>query len=840
MKNKFRIALLSMAVVGLVGCADKLTDEIVNQSPEDIGGETGYISFRIKSADTGGMTRGWLNDPDGEYPDGYFAEGEGASGNFAPENAIVENIQANRVFFFNADGTYHSSSLLSLTKKEGNSHNGDNDHKDEEGTSTYPENVYTATVKRTSDRGEQIWPTQCLVILNGRPSRLNALLALAQAGKPADENKGSFDMPEFLSWINKDFRDTDAAEEGLTLGLYRVKNDKKVENTDPDSLYYFTMSNSVYYDDYDVVKKNGDDEEIVKRKGAYNATQIKKENLQMTSEEAAKNPITVYVERIMSKVEVDFTGYDKTTGDETTKATETGYITEETEFGYIYSFTEKAEQESEWLGPEEDKKTTITLKALITNWTINAVEYQTKLFKDIDFDKKGDDATWNETVPFEGWNDVPHHRSYWARDINYLWNEGKGEDDKGYPTQYRNAFDNTANSYQMKLPSDWTYGMGTKEKAGNDIFDENYPWALDYKSFNAVTNKRKYKYCLENTFDAGIKDNAYRNMIMGSHLLVEGRLMTAAEADSLTNKTVRTETSKAFDFTDISDKYYYSSRYYDEKTYINRQLAVIDAALTENIDFSVDNLKIWGDDDDGNDKNFEFKDILGGLWVKDNNGKYKRVVIEVGKNEDGTLKDNCQIAAADVFTIAPAYVVKGDGKVTIALKGADSDHPYGYENEAVNLYYLPYKSVGEDGQPLTFNDKNGNGQKDDGEEDNEIHQFTRNELVSFIYQVTNIADCFKNGMMYYAVPIQHHAATGKADGDYEIDYDNIKTGDYGVVRNHWYKFTISAIAKPGIPVHDPDQPIIPNYDDTDRYIGFEVVILPWHIVDNGNVTLGKE
>ena len=813
MKNKFKIGLLSMAVVGLVGCADKLTDEVV-QSSGDIGGENGYISFRIKSADTGSMTRAWndgtTNGMDKDYHKGDPAE---TDGEFAGEYEIVDNIQANRVFFFKSDGTYHSSSFLNLTQKNSAS---DDSHKD-----GYDSNeiVYSATVKRTSDRGEQNWPDQCLVILNGRPSRLNSLLARAQADP-------KFNMKDFLGWVNKDFRETDITGEGMTLGLYKSTSGP-INGTDDessDAKYYFTMTNSVFFDS----KKDANDKNVV-----INATQIDvDENLKSTSDEAAKNPITVYVERIMSKVQAGFTDYESVIGTAVTESTENniGYFGKETN-GFLYKFSDAHETNSKWF--EEEKK--IEMKALITNWTINAVEYQTKLFKEIDKDWVVDNNNDQNDKPFAGWNDYSHHRSYWAIDPNYKWEEDR------YPTQYRTAFDGSAStkSYEdnrVKYPNgenEWSYGESTEEEKNNDVQNENYPWALDYKSFNAVSSKRKYKYCLENTFEKytpeteeGKKapDYVYQNMIMGSHLLIQARLLKEDEY----NQT---------DLDKITDKYYYSDRYYDEETYINRQLAVINEVLGENIgDLYVDNVHMWDDaaeptsSESGHVGQYRFDNIEGGLWVeaaKDGKKIYKKVVAEIAEG-----KEDCQIAAKDVFGIAPAYVVRGDGKVTIALKG--DDNGFGYGEQKVNLYYVKEKFVNENGQPV---DEDGNDQKPE--------QFTRNQLVSLIYQVANTADCFHKGMMYYAVPIQHFiagthkGADKKPDGNYEYKYENIETGDYGVVRNHWYKFTINAIAKPGIPVHDPDQPIIPNYDMEDRYIGFEVVILPWHIVDNGNVTLGQ-
>lgn len=773
--------LLSMATLGIVSCSDKLTDDI--GKVEDIGGETGYLSFRIKSADTGSM-RAW-NDTDDDY-----AEGEEDQVNkFANEDAVVANIQANRIFFFDANDKYHSSSILKL---EGSDAENDGTH----GTSKYPEKIYTATVKRTGDRGSNDWPAKCLVVLNGRPSRLNALLIKAQAGE-------NFNLEQFLAYVNEDFRNLGEDPEGETLGLYKYEGE-----------YYFTMTNSVFHTD----DSNPTTETLT------NATKINSTDFKTTSQEAAENPITIYVERIMSKVEVGFAKYEGAGNNEVK------YFSKDVPY-LMYSFEDaegkpSSEASSGWFGSDKDFETPIGLKAMITNWTLNAAEYQTLLFKDINFEgeENQEDETWQANSPFAGWNDKDHHRSYWARDNHYVWNQEE------YPTQYRTSFTNQTNAkpYQQ----DWKYGVSEAEGGQyyNDIAEPDYPWALDYKAYNKGFRKKQTKYCLENTFALNENENDYKHMIMGTHLLVLSRLIIAsdgteddeiseeAKIKALGNNVTEDKLDEI-----IKDKYYYSDRYYDEKTYINRQVAQILEIMTEDMDGTTyPNIKMWKTEDDiandAEDKdeesqqktgNFSFDNIKGGLWYKED-GKFLKVTV------NSEAKEGEEILATDIFTIAPAYVDKGDGKVTIALKGSD-DEVYGYGDVLVNLYYLP--------------------EVKDNLTDDDYVQMTRNQLVSLIY-TTNIADCFKNGRMYYAVPVQHFIASGK-DEDYEYKYEDLNTGDYGIVRNHWYKFTINNVLKPGVPVHNPEQPIIPNYDNEDRYIGLQVVILPWHIVDNGNVTLGQ-
>ena len=84
-----------------------------------------------------------------------------------------------------------------------------------------------------------------------------------------------------------------------------------------------------------------------------------------------------------------------------------------------------------------------------------------------------------------------------------------------------------------------------------------------------------------------------------------------------------------------------------------------------------------------------------------------------------------------------------------------------------------------------------------------------------------MAGHFKNGRMYYAVPIKHNNPTSGPKNP-------ISTGDFGAVRNHWYAFTVTTINSVGTPVDDPEQPIIPNVEPKTPGLGVEIRILDWH------------
>lgn len=88
------------------------------------------------------------------------------------------------------------------------------------------------------------------------------------------------------------------------------------------------------------------------------------------------------------------------------------------------------------------------------------------------------------------------------------------------------------------------------------------------------------------------------------------------------------------------------------------------------------------------------------------------------------------------------------------------------------------------------------------------------------------AEIRKGGKAYYYVPIKHLGNTGEV-------------AEYGIVRNHFYKITLSGIKGFGTPVYNPDQvvkPVVPTYDDT--YLAARVQVLQWRVV-NQNASLGE-
>lgn len=104
------------------------------------------------------------------------------------------------------------------------------------------------------------------------------------------------------------------------------------------------------------------------------------------------------------------------------------------------------------------------------------------------------------------------------------------------------------------------------------------------------------------------------------------------------------------------------------------------------------------------------------------------------------------------------------------------------------------------------------------------------------FNAYNEAIGYKDGLMYYNIPIEHlnNAAT-------TTDAENkrvIPVAKYGIVRNHHYVVTVNSLTKIGKGIFDPEEEIVPGKNDEKDtyYVGARINILSWKIV-NQNVNL---
>ena len=88
------------------------------------------------------------------------------------------------------------------------------------------------------------------------------------------------------------------------------------------------------------------------------------------------------------------------------------------------------------------------------------------------------------------------------------------------------------------------------------------------------------------------------------------------------------------------------------------------------------------------------------------------------------------------------------------------------------------------------------------------------------------AEIRRDGRAYYYVPIKHLGGPGEL-------------AEYGIVRNHFYKITLTGITGFGTPVYDPNKvvvPAVPTYENT--FLAARVQVLQWRVV-NQDASLGN-
>lgn len=111
------------------------------------------------------------------------------------------------------------------------------------------------------------------------------------------------------------------------------------------------------------------------------------------------------------------------------------------------------------------------------------------------------------------------------------------------------------------------------------------------------------------------------------------------------------------------------------------------------------------------------------------------------------------------------------------------------------------------------------------------------EMLKVVNTETTRANLFKDGKMFYSVPIEHlnETRTDEEKAKYLVKDE----ANYGVVRNHWYNVRINKIMRLGQGIYDPDggeehdpEPIIPENPENERFaVGAQINILSWKIVN---------
>lgn len=115
-----------------------------------------------------------------------------------------------------------------------------------------------------------------------------------------------------------------------------------------------------------------------------------------------------------------------------------------------------------------------------------------------------------------------------------------------------------------------------------------------------------------------------------------------------------------------------------------------------------------------------------------------------------------------------------------------------------------------------------------------------NAANALVAKDAGFADIYGDGKAYFNIPIRHYGwyrpNNKNAESNAGIDWNEVKVGDFGMVRNHAYSIGISSIKGLGTGVN-PDFPIIPPADETKQFIAYKLRVLNWAVVPVQNVEL---
>ena len=116
-----------------------------------------------------------------------------------------------------------------------------------------------------------------------------------------------------------------------------------------------------------------------------------------------------------------------------------------------------------------------------------------------------------------------------------------------------------------------------------------------------------------------------------------------------------------------------------------------------------------------------------------------------------------------------------------------------------------------------------------------------------LWQSVSTASMFNGGLAFFSIPIRHLGYGVNPDENNPVTKDgananvynwqNVRRGDFGVVRNHVYTLKVNKITGLGVGLNSPDQPIVPPMDPDNYYIAARLNILAWRVVPEQGVDL---
>ena len=121
-----------------------------------------------------------------------------------------------------------------------------------------------------------------------------------------------------------------------------------------------------------------------------------------------------------------------------------------------------------------------------------------------------------------------------------------------------------------------------------------------------------------------------------------------------------------------------------------------------------------------------------------------------------------------------------------------------------------------------------------------------NEANRLLWKSVSTASMFGGGLAFFSIPIRHLGYGLNAEGvnltedganANVYNWQNVRRGDFGVVRNHVYTLNVNRITGLGVGLREETQPIVPPMDPDNYYIAARLNILAWRVVPAQGVDL---
>lgn len=303
-------------------------------------------------------------------------------------------------------------------------------------------------------------------------------------------------------------------------------------------------------------------------------------------------------------------------------------------------------------------------------------------------------------------------------------------------------------------------------------------------SFKELNNNGfdRVVYTPENTYDAvdvkSRKHDSRDELLAGTHLIVGAQLQI--EEDN---------SYKAFDFYRDRSGLYYKS---EKECFVALMHALNQTLKSQSV------MKFTPYTWEGNDTGKGNEDLLAA-----SSGEYVLYCNGIKMDDDyleTIMKMSDEEFANQIGSLAPAMVRSGDGKRFPWIENGKLEIKKSNETEngTLKIYHMGTNEIGSVvlGEYARTADEN--------------------DVKSLLYEWLGAVDHFNEGRMYYAAGIDNPMNPTDAPGH------------YGVVRNNWYRLNLTDIKSMGIPVDDPDQPIVPERIGHNDLINVSVYLLPWH------------